>query len=411
MKIKEYTQLAESLKLVYDKEKDILGVVSTEPDEKAASGETYKNKKLLKNSGFRWEGGKWVTDGSNLEQAKQAIIAANKLEYMIDTLEDLEAFVHNATADPRKDKLTDRITSYIEELANETDEAAASEEIRRYLEFFAKFHQYSFHNKILIYIQKPDATRVASFRQWKKAHRSVNRGEQGISIFVPVFRKGENPLYNKNIDPDKAKPVKFTVGKVFDISQTSATSPEGEVPEEPQWWGSDEPSDVADKLYDLIVEVAKSDGIDVTNDVSKGREKGYSAGGHINITSDVAGVAKAATIAHEYAHELMHWDGKSKFYVGDGIARQRAVAELQAESVSYVVMRHFDLPCEHSTTYVALWKATKDTIHKNIKYISNVAHYIITKVERLGNKKSKTTQEDVQMMIDNMLLEVDVEIK
>jgi hypothetical protein len=395
--LQESVIINEALKLIYDKEQDVIAAVSTEDDRKAASDETYRNKGLLRRAGFRWEGGRWITDGKNLENAKQVISVANKVDYLVDKLEDLEQFVHDASRDPNRDYLTDMIKGYIADLANETDEAKASEEIRRYLEFFAGFHQYSYYNKMLIYIQFPEAKQVASFKSWKERGRMVNRGSTGIKVLVPIFRKGENPKDNDNVDPNRVRPVGFKTGNVFDISQTTATSSQGEVPETPQWWGSDEPSEVADELYDRIKTAAEAEGIDVTNDVARHSEKGFSAGGHINITSDVEGVAKAATLAHEYAHELMHWDGKSRFYVGDEIVRRRDVAELQAESVSYVIMRHYNLPCKHSTTYLALWKATRDTITANIESISRVAHYIINRVDKYGGVASASLPDEAQV--------------
>ena len=39
----------------------------------------------------------------------------------------------------------------------------ASDTLVRYLEYLARFHQYSFGNVMLIAIQKPNATQVAGF--------------------------------------------------------------------------------------------------------------------------------------------------------------------------------------------------------------------------------------------------------
>src|SRR5436190_21057650 len=62
-----------------------------------------------------------------------------------------------------------------------------SDSFRRFLDAQARFHRYSWANTLLILQQRPDATRVASFRTWQSLGRFVRRGEHGIRIFVPVW--------------------------------------------------------------------------------------------------------------------------------------------------------------------------------------------------------------------------------
>lgn len=67
-----------------------------------------------------------------------------------------------------------------------------SENLKRLLEVSARFHDYSFNNQLLIAMQRPDATRVAGFRAWKKLGRFVKKGEKRIAIIAPVVgRKAE----------------------------------------------------------------------------------------------------------------------------------------------------------------------------------------------------------------------------
>jgi len=58
---------------------------------------------------------------------------------------------------------------------------------KEYLNFSLKFHQYSFANTMLIMLQRPDATWVASFNTWKSMGRYVKKDEHGIEIFVPML--------------------------------------------------------------------------------------------------------------------------------------------------------------------------------------------------------------------------------
>jgi hypothetical protein len=393
----------EALKLQIDREKDELVVVS-DLDGKLASRETFHNKAILKEKGFKWNGTQWTIPSDQLELAKSTISLVNRAEYLIDTLEQLEEIIKGSELD-KNALLKSKLDSYIEDLANATDEKALSDEIRKYLDFFSKFYNYSFFNRIMIYIQRPDATRVASYKKWQEKKRQVKKGALGISIFVPIIKKtdatkdvGEIETKREDLPIELGdKPSEemrdflagFKVGTVFDISDTEAISPEGEIPDVPDWWGENTPSETADELFGYISNVASDLGIKLTLEDSKSGEKGYAAGDHINISSDVAGVGRLSVMIHEIAHELMHFKKSSIFYQGDEVRASKELKELQAESVSYVVLRHYDLPAKHHTTYLALWRANKDEIRNNLESISRVAQFIIEKVDEEAKTNNK----------------------
>ena len=52
----------------------------------------------------------------------------------------------------------------------------------------AKFRTYSFHNTLLIGLQRPDATAVAGYKVWQQLGRQVNKGEKGIVLLAPALR-------------------------------------------------------------------------------------------------------------------------------------------------------------------------------------------------------------------------------
>jgi hypothetical protein len=163
----------------------------------------------------------------------------------------------------------------------------------------------------------------------------------------------------------------------------------GDIPDEPQWWGDNTPSETADELFMYASEVASDLGIKVTQSDAKGGEKGFAAGDHINISSDVSGAGRLSTMIHEIAHELMHFKAKSIFYQDDEVRGSSALKELQAESVSYVVLKHYGLPVSHHTTYLALWKANKEKIQSNLEVISKVAQFIISKIDEEAARNTK----------------------
>ena len=85
-----------------------------------------------------------------------------------------------------------------DELQKKVDDALAnlqsalsngdSDTLKAYLAFLGRFHNYSFGNQILIYLQNPDATHVAGFQRWKALGRYVKKGETGIRILAPMVR-------------------------------------------------------------------------------------------------------------------------------------------------------------------------------------------------------------------------------
>lgn len=74
------------------------------------------------------------------------------------------------------ERLTEAVTSIV-----------TGDDWKRMLATAAKFHNYSFNNQLLIFLQRPDATHVAGFNRWKALGRMVRKGEKGIQILAPVI--------------------------------------------------------------------------------------------------------------------------------------------------------------------------------------------------------------------------------
>lgn len=406
-------QLTEGLKLQHDKKNNLLVVIS-DLEGKAGSSETYKNRPLLKSYGFEWVNGAWTISSDKLDVAKKALTTANKVDYLIDKLDDLDELIDGAANTDKKGLLKAKLEQYISDLANATDERAVSAEIKRYLTFFAKFHQYSFSNRILVYIQRPDATKVASFTTWKSKNRKIKQGAKGILILRPLFDDKKVASLDltdleklDNVDvTNNTSPRTYKAEHVFDISDTEPMNEKGEIPAQPKWWGDNEPSETADDLFEAVKLVANKLNIKVTSSDAKGGEKGYSAGGHINLTSDVEGAGRVSTMVHELAHELMHWKDKSKFYIGDEHKSNKALLELQAESVSYTVLAHYDIPTQHHATYLALWKANKETIERNLKIISEVSQFIVNEIDKVIDEQHIVDDEQTKTRVDEIITEM-----
>jgi hypothetical protein len=397
--------------LILKRHEGKLVVVSDADDRKSQSAETFRNKNKLKEAGFRWDGiiNSWTIDQSQLRKAQEVLsgISKSPLEKFIEKVEEIPEFLQNTDNLSKKDELGQKIDGFIDELSTAVDAASISAVVKNFLTFNAKFRGYSFHNTLLIYLQNPKATRVAGYKQWEeKFHRRVKKGAKSISILAPItVKKKEDDTQKATVSPIPQSPLagtgpddgsaekkpqrymRFMAVSVFDISDTESIDARGEITE-PEWHGSNEPNIKAEELFECTKELADNMGIKMGQEASKRGEQGYAAGDHINISSDVAGVNKAATVIHEIAHELLHFKKTSPFYVGEENL-SHATVELQAESVSFIVIKYYGLPVEHQANYLALKGANKDSIRQNLTVIKKTADFIIGELDKIWEEKSK----------------------
>ncbi|HOS15840.1 MAG TPA: ArdC family protein [Bacteroidales bacterium] len=411
------TQLiSEALEL--ELHEDLLVVVSNEEDRRKASQETFRNKSALYAAGFRWNSGinAWVIDKSEFNRVKPIIMKINqsaknqladRANELLDKIQNTSDLRSHSPGLSRKEELSVMIEKFVEDLTTAIDDVKASETFRKYLEFGLRFRSYSWYNTMLIWMQRPSATKVAGFKQWQdKFYRRVKKGAKGITILAPMISKkkeepDEDGIDSTDLDPVKKekeyKQIRFMAVTVFDISDTEPIDERGEVPEEPNWKGSNDPNEKADEVYECAAELADNMGIKLETGDAKGSEMGWAKGDHINITSNIAGVNRAATLIHEIAHELLHFKKSSPFYVGDvdDVRLTREVAELQAETVSYIVIRYYELPAEHHATYLAFWKGNKDAISKNITHIRKAADFIIKEIDKIQEYRKKEAGPDL----------------
>lgn len=403
---------------------DRIEIFSNNPDAKKAGNETFYNKDAFKqNNMFGWDKDRkvWYTSVENRDAAVNMIDQLNKSkfgateDYTIDKivheLEGLQRELETAKVDgascatgtsctSTKD-LHARIKQFMEELIAETDSEKVAAKIKEYLDFRKNFHKYSLHNLLLIMLQRRDATHVASLKAWNKVGRRIKKGSKGIAIFVPVFDNSKTrpqiKVASDNEDEEDTiikggNPLRYIVGYVYDVSDTDGA----DIPQQPQWWTNDDDNEKAMKLVFFTEEAVKANGIKLTAEPSSGGERGYSANGIINIPPTLKGTGKLSTLVHEFAHELLHWPN-SKFYIGDEAKTDKAVLELQAESISYVVLRHYDMG-EISTlnhaNYLAGWGKGKGTtagekLQKELEIVTKVGQYIINAIDAVAEKSEK----------------------
>jgi len=258
----------------------------------------------------------------------------------------------------------------LKDLDKRIEKVQNSKQFKKILESFSKFHNYSYQNNILIHMQKPNATFVAGYKQWEdKFNRHVKKGENGIAILAPyTYKKKETKIKTVEIDGEFVeKEVEETVKKtyfktvyVFDVSQTK-----GEQLPTIDTSLENKKSD----LLKLLKKFSYTEEIKVKTKTLSGTLKGYSDGGKIVLNNNTNNTEKASILVHELAHELLH-NKKDRRNLN------KEVKEMEAESVSFIVMNHFGIKTK-SDKYLALYKKSYD-LEESLFRIKKISSKIIS---------------------------------
>jgi len=265
----------------------------------------------------------------------------------------------------------DKIEKGVEALLN-------SDRWIEHLKFQAKFHGYSWGNCFLIRAQYPGATYVAGIKAWNRMGRHVKKGERGIAILAPCFKKEKVETEDGEVEEVK-RLSGFRVAYVFDIKQTEGKPlPEAEVVEIVQ--GETELYTQLKKICPFRIE---------EHDNLRGAN-GCFSGGIIKILKSLPTAQKTKTLVHEWAHGLMHGDFAAKY--------DRRQIELEAESVAFSVCHVLGLDTsEYTFGYLAEW-AGEDAIKilkQSADRIQKATHQILSDVEAATKQKAKNTLQQV----------------
>ena len=256
---------------------------------------------------------------------------------------------------------------YIDELDQGVKEIFTSGKWREYLEFLSKFHNYSVNNTIAIFRQRPDASLVASFTDWRKRGRSVRKGERGIKVIAP-----HTYIVTDKQTGEEKQQIGFHISYCFDVSQTCGK----ELPEEPCRALASNVDGYA-ALRDALICISP---VPVAYQPIDSSAYGYysPAQACIVVKDNLPELQTVKTTIHEIAHAMLH--GKDC----DEEHANRHTREVQAESVAYTVCRYLGLDTsEYSFGYVASWSEsqTTDELKVSVEAIARTADQIIKGIE------------------------------
>ena len=293
----------------------------------------------------------------------------------------------------------ERIKEIVTSIESNIQELFQSERYFDYLRTMSRFHSYSVNNTILIHMQRPNASLVAGFKQWKnKFGRHVKKGEKGITIIAPTPYKKK--IEEMKLDPDTKAPMLdpdgnaiyeektveiplFRPVKVFDVSQTDGKP----LPQ----LSADLTGDV--RQFDVFMEALRrtapvpmtvekvSPGMDGYFDPEKQR---------IAIREGMSQVQTICAAVHEITHAKLHNREQARLAAAAGgeeppKPKDRKTEEVEAESVSYTVCQYYGIDtATNSMGYIATWSSGKDLkeLKASLETITKTASGLIQDIDR-----------------------------
>ena len=318
------------------------------------------------------------------------------------------------TREQYRERAAAKVAAAQEVLAAEVGALVTGADWQQFLDFQATLHDYSANNVMLILAQharayeegrvpEPTPTYIAGFETWRALGRSVERRQHGYAVLAPLrstrrqardaegnvraLRRGDRPSLGET---ETTTPVLrgFTVATVFDASQTSGKNlPD---PPRPRLLAGEAPRGLGAAVKELIE--SKGFAVDTVTDASHLQ----GANGQTNwstqavlIRADMDDAAMVKTLIHEAAHVLLHQTPPASHL-------PRAMKEVEAESVAYVVASVHGMPTdEYSFPYVAGWAGENadKAIRATQARVNSAAQVIIAEspAEHMGGAKPPGT--------------------
>ena len=212
---------------------------------------------------------------------------------------------------------------------------------REFLKSMKKFHSYSFNNRLLIFAQNPEATRVAGYCTWKSLGRGVKSKPQKIFILHPMHckvKKEENDGKEEMIDL-----LRFGWSIVYDISDTYLLEGAKEIPLVDS---TELNNNSSQDLYEILLQLSP---VKVDIEATGNGAVGYYSESEkrIVISPTLSQDDKTATLLHEIAHSL---------YDDFDYSKDRDLSEIFVESVAFITADYFGLDTSKcSFSYITKW--------------------------------------------------------
>lgn len=296
------------------------------------------------------------------------------------------------------------------------------EQMKEFLNFMARFYNYSPRNSALIRKQFRGAQAVGSYKFWQEKGFQVKKGEKGIEVLVPnktapkfkdINGKWKNIKYATEKEKEmiengelekRGSSLYYSVGHVFDVSQTTAKA--SDLPEIfPNRWLEGQVEN-----YDAVMDALQKIGNDLDVTIGEPFEELGSAKGafylavdqskdknHIGLNPRNSELQNVKTLIHELAHAKLH-SGDNKFQLSS------EEKEFQAEMTAYSVASYFGIDTsDYSLAYLANWTKGKKLRDKSellnevretaIEFIGTIENELIKNKEMVHEQQKDSEKQ------------------
>jgi antirestriction protein ArdC len=242
-------------------------------------------------------------------------------------------------------------------------ESGHSETLVSYLKVMGRFSKYSFHNLLLIALQRPDACRVAGYQTWRKLGRYVRKGEKGIAIIAPIVRRKHSEETDQTDAAQAQQAVAgFKITHVFAAEQTEGDP----LPELGNVQG--DPKDYFERLVKFIT--AQGAAVEFSAEIAPA--KGVATRQKITVFPEQPPAELLATLAHEAAHWLMHFSERRA-------NTSKRIRETEAEAVAFVVCSALGLETGTSSAdYIGLYAGDSKLLLESLEHVQQTASHILS---------------------------------
>lgn len=263
-----------------------------------------------------------------------------------------------------------RISAY-QKLIEGINDVIDSGKYKDFLKSMKRFHHYSFGNRLLIYSQAPDATRVAGYNTWKELGRGVKSNPNKIFIMCPIFHKVKKQKDNSDEiskeEDEEYINIYYKWRIVYDIKDTYI------IDEEKASTLADNlmlNSNTSADLYEILLKISPAK---VELKPIYGDAYGYYSKKENKIILD-EGLSmddKTSTLLHEMSHAM---------YDDFEYSKERNLSEMFVESTAFIVADYFGL----------------DTGKTSFIYVTNWSGEDSKKVLKLGEKIQKASDDFIK---------------
>lgn len=305
----------------------------------------------------------------------------------------------------------EKLKEITEKLEAGVREMFTSEQYAKWLKTMRTFHNYSFNNTLLIALQAPHASQVASYDTWKKLNRQVRKGEKGIKILVPAPVKIQTE--KERLDPVTAKPIldgdgnpvkdveehilqHFKIGHVFAYEQTDGEP----LPE----LGVDELTGNADNFSVIRQSIEDISPVRIRFEDIEGGAKGYYNDSLklIAVQNGMSELQTIKTMIHELAHAVCH---NKEALAAAGIRKDRQTKEVESESIAYTVCQFLGLDTsDYSFSYITGWSTGKElkVLRESMDFIRETSDSLLDQLSHQMEKNMPEKERSILSELNSM---------